>query len=480
MKNYKVNCTHCKKTSTGTLGDKNWVYGKGKDMGAANCHHCGARNKANITDEGVLGAINPNGVGVELRQALAKYNQGGMSRDALIKEVERLMWKAKTNDPQNYDLIKTTLARMISKNEGYGALDMSKDKKQAFKGARWTVKFNESVGDIGEGRTPSDKKSIRKLIEDLKVNTAIVFYSLENPKVGLYIRKTSNGSFDVYDTKGAEYQLHLPIDENKMDLLTSQLSVLYRTYNTHKTFSTIPSRMPTRPPEGVKGIKITKDELREVITELVHEMWVDPGTHPGEEDSQGTDGEEDGVKPSGRLTAAGADAPFVDLYKGDKKGVPGSLPSVGGAMSETTNEEYPGEKWNPKPFIKTKDEVADIIFQLKEGTGVTFMSEKQGRSADWVAVEKTVEGDEYVYKQFQYNDQGAKHYLETDEDVLDFATDIASNPKLTLYEFYEVMTLTGQPYRKTPRDLYEARGVTAKEKLRNIIKETIDEMSSND
>ncbi len=282
------------------------------------------------------------------------------------------------------------------KKEGYGALDMSKDKKQAFKGAHWTVKF----------------------------------------------------------------------DENKKK----------------------------------QGPTMKMNELKEMVHELVREMWADTGMHPGEidTDKQIGDDEEGGVKPNGRLTSPGSDK-FVDLYKGDKQGPISSLPSVGGAMSEA----YPGETWKPKTYIKTPQEVASLIFGLDEGEGITFMSNKQGRDTEWIAIEKTVEGDEYVYKYFQYKDLGNKHYLETDEDIMKLTTKIAQDPKLTLYEHHEVSMPDGSAYRKSTghydhedqspgdyemngpdqpswRELYEAKGLTAKEKLKNLIKETIEEIEKDD
>lgn len=106
-------------------------------------------------------------------------------------------------------------------------------------------------------------------------------------------------------------------------------------------------------------------------------------------------------------------------------------------ISEELNEAYPGDKWNPVQFTRSPDIVADLIFSLKDGQGITFMYDKEGRSNVWEAVEKVIEGDEYAYRMFGPGD-GKKYPLETDEEVRDFAKSVVNNPHLQYYEYHTI------------------------------------------
>lgn len=236
-----------------------------------------------------------------------------------------------------------------------------------------------------------------------------------------------------------------------------------------------------------------KSELKEILKELISEMWVGIGN--SSDDGSNTD--MDKLKPTGRLTEPGSDAPFVDLYKGGKS-TTGTLPSVGGAMSES----YPGDTWNPRSLIKTKDEITNLIFQLKEGTVITFLYDKLSRSSYWEAVEKTVEGDEYVYKYFGQGNGKHKIYLESDEEVRKYADNISKDKNLNYYVIHDVVDNQGKRYKRKQhqgdpdhdigdyemngpdrpnwRELYEAKGMNTKNKLKNIIQEVIKEITDED
>lgn len=159
---------------------------------------------------------------------------------------------------------------------------------------------------------------------------------------------------------------------------------------------------------------------------------------------------------------------------------------------EVKTEGYPGDTWNPVQFTRSPQIVADLIFSLKDGTGITFMYDKEGRSNVWEAVEKVIEGDEYVYRMFGPGDP-TRYPLETDEEVRDFAKGVVNNPHLIYYEYHKIHDYKRPRYepdddqaigdyekygtdRPDWREMYEAKGMTPKEKLRNIIRETLGEV----
>jgi len=192
-------------------------------------------------------------------------------------------------------------------------------------------------------------------------------------------------------------------------------------------------------PSDVMETKITMKEFRSIVKELINEMWV--------------------------------------------------------GWEEVKTEGYPGDTWNPVQFTRSPQIVADLIFSLKDGTGITFMYDKEGRSNVWEAVEKVIEGDEYVYRMFGPGDP-TRYPLETDEEVRDFAKGIVNNPHLIYYEYHKIHDYKRPRYepdddqaigdyekydpdRPDWREMYEAKGMTPKEKLRNIIRESLKEVMSS-
>jgi hypothetical protein len=378
------------------------------------------------------------------------------------------------------------------KKEGVGAVytkDIKKDPKHTTnpvtkKVNRWTVKFNEVA--TREGKTSPNSDDIVKLINSLKKNTAIMFYGLTLQQ-RIYVRRTSEGHLEVIDNRDNEQLIRMPEETDKIRMVADQLAAMWRKFNLYKIVSVIPSRIPQPPTEGITGATISKNELREVITELVKEMWT--GWEEGQGYNRWLDNHDGNKCPKCKkfhhargtsLTVLNPNNPIIYQCKncGHKWNPDNEKSTITKVDDKSwlTKEGYPGDTWNPKTFIRTPKEISTLIFGLDEGGGITFMSDKQGRSTDWIAIEKTIEGDEYVYKYFTYQDRGNKHHLGLDEDVMDLAAKIAQNPKLTLYEFYEVTHSDGGSYRKQPRELYEAKGMNEKEKLRNIIRESIKEI----
>src|SRR5438045_351928 len=60
-----------------------------------------------INEAGVLGALGPpNSINSEVRRTYAAYNMRKMSWNTFGKELERLMWKSKTNEPDAFPALK--------------------------------------------------------------------------------------------------------------------------------------------------------------------------------------------------------------------------------------------------------------------------------------------------------------------------------------------------------------------------------------
>jgi hypothetical protein len=166
-------CTHCGKSSRGILGDKSWVYGRGENWGEADCHHCGARSRADILDP----------IQKENMKNNNHYWTWRKGRELLQFDSEETMndfrpdehsWWGKNGPGKlyaflsprlpNVDLIKNGMKSKIEK-EGVGWGDPNKpDKKKAFKGAHWTVTYENTI------KRTELKKIIIEIIEEIIKN----------------------------------------------------------------------------------------------------------------------------------------------------------------------------------------------------------------------------------------------------------------------------------------------------------------------
>lgn len=176
-----------------------------------------------------------------------------------------------------------------------------------------------------------------------------------------------------------------------------------------------------------------KSELRKMIKELVNEMWI--GWEEEEENTPvGVNVKKEEL--TGRSTEPGSDQSLVDLYKGDKKGHPDSLPSVGGAMSEASDyatmmKKFGGVKCPKcKKFHPPGDKKLRV---LSPSNPTIYQCEYCGHMWNPANVKSTVQnvGD----KSFVI-ESGNQHW----------------------------------------KNLYEAKGTTPKDKLKNLVLEVMDEM----
>lgn len=124
---------------------------------------------------------NPVGSAFAARQLVSAYNDRKLDRNTLIKKMEELMWRSRTQDPNNWGWLKSTVDRLkapapqgiqLKFEEGVGYVydkDMKKDPKH-IKGKRWTVKY-ESEPDLSEHghtmKTPVNEDMIREVIQEL-------------------------------------------------------------------------------------------------------------------------------------------------------------------------------------------------------------------------------------------------------------------------------------------------------------------------
>ena len=115
---------------------------------------------------------------------------------------------------------------------------------------------------------------------------------------------------------------------------------------------------------------------------------------------------------------------------------------------ESLNES--SDRWNPHPKPTNPDEVSKLIFSLTDGSGIWFGADKEGGSSinDWI--EKRIDGDETVY--YRGIDRRYREELETDEDVIDAANDIAKNPHLKFYSFQKMQGYTPPRERYSQED----------------------------
>jgi hypothetical protein len=90
-----------------------------------------------------------------------------------------------------------------------------------------------------------------------------------------------------------------------------------------------------------------------------------------------------------------------------------------------------------QPLPQNAQEVADLIFSLKEGEGIWFSFDNNtghNGAHDWIS--KAVEGDEYVYK--CEGDHCNNSYLESDEDVSRIAQEIVNDGSIRFYTIQSI------------------------------------------
>lgn len=124
---------------------------------------------------------------------------------------------------------------------------------------------------------------------------------------------------------------------------------------------------------------INKKEVKSIIKEIIDEMWADLGTTV----SGGNNSDNNQLrKPTGRITEPGADKNLVDLYKnGGKSSQIGSLPSSGGAMSETKIYKNPlGKEHEKSVYDKENKKVL-----IKIPTFNTHTSNRT-RQSSWISM----------------------------------------------------------------------------------------------
>lgn len=158
-------------------------------------------------------------------------------------------------------------------------------------------------------------------------------------------------------------------------------------------------------------------------------------------------------------------------------------------ISEVLNENESG--WNPLPLPQDANQIAKLMYSLKEGTSIFFCYDnKTGHSADWIEVQNIANGEYMTWVVLKKSEE--KEEFESEEEITALAKEIATGG----YHYYSIQAIEG--YRKHPhpeddqaigsyeingpdpitpqfeaRQLHEAKGKTSKDKLRSIINESV-------
>lgn len=158
-------------------------------------------------------------------------------------------------------------------------------------------------------------------------------------------------------------------------------------------------------------------------------------------------------------------------------------------ISEVLNENESG--WNPQPLPQDANQIAKLMYSLKEGTSIFFCYDnKTGHSADWIEVQNIANGEYMTWVVLKKSEE--KEEFESEEEITALAKEIATGG----YHYYSIQAIEG--YRKHPhpeddqaigsyeingpdpiipqfeaRQLHEAKGKTPKDKLRSIINESV-------
>lgn len=108
-------------------------------------------------------------------------------------------------------------------------------------------------------------------------------------------------------------------------------------------------------------------------------------------------------------------------------------------IRELVSEAFPdklNEVFESHPIKRDKSAIASLIFGLQQGQYIWFSFDKEARHGGGYGVQKTVEGDEYVYK--TTGEPG--EYLESEEDIQRFAEDVAKDKYIN---YYAILTIQG-------------------------------------
>jgi hypothetical protein len=300
--------------------------------------------------------------------------------------------------------------------EGYGMGDMSKDKKRAFKGARWTVKYDEQ---LNEGSVDWLKWQKEKYGEEGKD-----FHSV-----------------DMGNGKRAMAKIHKPTD-----LKTKSKMVGFGGDS-----------------DSANGRSSEPQTFEGLDSDLEKDLGDIGGPSLGGPDlDMDGGGDDQGVKPTGELRAQGSDK-FVDLYKGGKPDTMDALPSIGGGMSETIkksdlksiiqeliNEIHPLSKY------MDGDSDEDLSKQTEHPHGVNVYDKL--KEFDKVSADRDNDVCSLCGEPYNSNTTHNPHNLCSDCDVHVQSADLDNKH---------------DHQAENARPLFEAKGMTSKDKLKSIVREAV-------
>ena len=184
--------------------------------------------------------------------------------------------------------------------EGVGyvyAKDRAKDPK-SIPGEHWRIRF-QSAGDLKKhgktekskvseafeplmghsngnkaGMTPTDEDGVRQLIVGMKIGQSILFHSQQGVRGPMiYVTKLQGDAYEVEDQKKKKQTINRSSQvDNLIDAIVKQVNVLSRVWIRNETpsYPKIPGAMPI---SKAQTGAVTKGEVKEVIKELIDEMW---------------------------------------------------------------------------------------------------------------------------------------------------------------------------------------------------------------
>ena len=125
------------------------------------------------------------------------------------------------------------------------------------------------------GRTPTDEKELRGMIIGMTPGQSILFHSqqgIRGPMI--HITKLRGDSYEVEDQTKKKQTINRESQiDNLIDAVLKQVNVLSRVWIRTET-PTYPKTPGTMPISKVQADNITKSEVKEVIKELIDEMWI--------------------------------------------------------------------------------------------------------------------------------------------------------------------------------------------------------------
>ena len=107
--------------------------------------------------------------------------------------------------------------------------------------------------------------------------------------------------------------------------------------------------------------------------------------------------------------------------------------------------------WNPQQKPTNTEDVEKLIFSLTDGVGIWFGTNKEGKPSDYDDwIEKRSNGSEYFY--IRGMTKYDREEIETDEEIIEIAKEIAKNQYLRYYSYQSIQDYSKSRERYSQED----------------------------